>query len=71
MALVTGPDGPLAAGQVQRAGDVAELVGIGTLAVARGRGPGGAVTAAFAGATRVYERVGFRQVGECGVAGPA
>lgn len=86
MALVTGPDGPLAAGQVQRAGDVAELVGIGTVAAARGRGLGGAVTAALAGATdaglvllaagsadatRVYERVGFRQVGECGVAGPA
>lgn len=86
MALVTGPDGPLAAGQVQRAGDVAELVGIGTVGAARGRGLGGAVTAALAGATdadlvflaagsagatRVYERVGFRQVGECGVAGPA
>ncbi|QJY46984.1 GNAT family N-acetyltransferase [Pseudonocardia broussonetiae] len=86
MALVTGPDGPLAAGQVQRAGDVAELVGIGTVPAARGRGLGGAVTAALAGATdadlvflaagsadatRVYERVGFRQVGECGVAEPA
>lgn len=84
--LVTGPDGPVAAGSAQRAGDVVELVGIGTAAAARGRGLGAAVTALLAAAardagaalvflaagdataTRVYERVGFRQVGECGIA---
>jgi predicted GNAT family acetyltransferase len=84
--LVTGPDGPVAAGSAQRAGDVVELVGIGTAARARGRGLGAAVTALLAGtargagadlvflaagddtATRVYERVGFRRVGECGIA---
>lgn len=87
--LVTGPDGPVAAGSAQRAGDVIELVGIGTAAAARGRGLGAAVTALLAaaaratgadlvflgagdaGATRVYERVGFRRVGECGIAEPA
>lgn len=86
--LVSGPDGPAAAGQVQRAGDVAELVGIGTVAAYRGRGLGAAVTALLArvaraagvdvvflaagsaDATRVYERVGFRRVGECGIAAP-
>lgn len=86
--LVTGAEGPVAAGQVQRAGDVAELVGIGTVAAERGRGLGAAVTALLAAAarstgadlvflaagsadaTRVYERVGFRRVGECGVAEP-
>jgi GNAT superfamily N-acetyltransferase len=85
-ALVTGPRGPVAAGSVQRVGDVVELVGIGTVAAARGQGLGGAVTALLAGAardagaevvflaagdaaaTRVYERVGFRRVGECGIA---
>jgi ribosomal protein S18 acetylase RimI-like enzyme len=85
-ALVTGPDGPVTAGSAQRVGDVVELVGIGTVAAARGRGLGGAVTALLAGAardagaevvflaagdaaaTRVYERVGFRRVGECGIA---
>jgi predicted GNAT family acetyltransferase len=85
-ALVTGPDGPVAAGSAQRAGDVIELVGIGTAASVRGRGLGSAVTALLAAAargagaelvflaagddtaTRVYERVGFRWVGECGIA---
>lgn len=89
--LVTGPDGPVAAGQVQVAGPTdrsrgAELVGISTDAAHRGRGLGAAVTALLAGAvrangaalvflaaadedaTRVYERVGFRRVGECGIA---
>ena len=84
--LVTGPDGPVAAGSAQRVGDVVELIGIGTAARARGRGLGAAVTAMLAAtarragaglvflaagdesATRVYERVGFRQVGDCGVA---
>lgn len=78
----------MAAGSLQRAGDVVELVGIGTVARERGRGLGAAVTALLAGvardagadlvflaagddtATRVYERVGFRRVGECGLAGP-
>lgn len=86
--LVTDADGPVAAGSVQRAGDVAELVGIGTAQRARGRGLGAAVTALLAAAargagaglvflaagddaaTRVYERVGFRRVGECGLAEP-
>jgi GNAT superfamily N-acetyltransferase len=86
--LVTDADGPVAAGSVQRAGDVAELVGIGTAQRARGRGIGAAVTALLATAargvgarvvflaagdetaTRVYERVGFHGVGECGVVGP-
>ncbi|GAA1304359.1 GNAT family N-acetyltransferase [Pseudonocardia xinjiangensis] len=85
-ALVTGPDGPVAAGSAQRSGDVVELVGIGTAAAARGRGLGAALTAMLARAaraagaevvflaagddtaTRVYERVGFRRVGECGIA---
>lgn len=84
--LVTGPDGPLAVGSAQRDGNVVELVGIGTTAVARGRGLGTAVTALLARvardagadlvflaagdatAARVYERVGFRRVGECGIA---
>lgn len=88
-ALVTGPDGPVAAGSAQRADDVVELVGIGTAAAFRGRGLGAAVTAALCTvardtgvdmvflaaadetATRLYERVGFRQVGECGIAEPA
>lgn len=87
-ALVTGPDGPVCSGGAQRAGDVVELVGIGTAAAFRGRGLGAAVTAALATvardtgaelvflvaadetATRVYERVGFRSVGECGIAEP-
>jgi GNAT superfamily N-acetyltransferase len=86
--LVTDADGPVAAGSVQRAGDVAELVGIGTAQRARGRGLGAAVTALLAAAvrgararvvflaagddtaTRVYERVGFHRVGECGVVEP-
>jgi GNAT superfamily N-acetyltransferase len=85
-ALVTGPHGPVAAGSVQRVGNVVELVGIGTVEPARGQGLGAAVTALLAGAardagaevvflaagdeaaTRVYERVGFRRVGECGMA---
>ncbi len=88
-ALVIGPDGPVASGSAQRAGDVVEIVGIGTAAAFRGRGLGSAVTAALAtvardtgadlvflaaaddAATRVYERVGFRRVGECGIAEPA
>lgn len=87
-ALVTGPDGPVAAGSAQRSGDVVELVGIGTAAAARGRGLGGALTSLLARAaraagaevvflaagddtaTRVYERVGFRRVGDCGIAEP-
>ncbi len=88
-ALVTGPDGPVAAGSAQRAGNVVELVGIGTATAERGRGLGAAVTALLAGAardagaelvflaaaddaaSRVYERVGFWRVGECGIAEPA
>jgi GNAT superfamily N-acetyltransferase len=50
--LVTGPDGPVAAGSAQRSGDVVEIVGIGTLASARGRGLAGAITAALAGVAR-------------------
>jgi ribosomal protein S18 acetylase RimI-like enzyme len=87
--LVADADGPVAAGSAQRAGDVVELVGIGTAERARGRGLGAAVTALLAAAargagadlvflaagddtaTRVYERVGFRRVGECGLAEPA
>ncbi|MGI5125289.1 GNAT family N-acetyltransferase [Pseudonocardia sp. CA-107938] len=86
--LVTGPDGVVAAGSIQRSGDVAELVGIATAATHRGLGIGAAVTARLAevarkagvdlvflsagdaSATRVYERVGFRQVGRCGIAEP-
>lgn len=86
--LVTGPDGPVAAGAAQRAGGVVELVGIATAAPHRGRGLAAAVTAALARsardagaelvflaagsetATRVYERVGFRRVGTCGIAEP-
>lgn len=86
--LVTGPDGVVAAGSVQRSGDVAELVGIATAATHRGMGVGGAVTAMLAlvarragaelvflsagdeSATRVYERVGFRRIGDCGIAEP-
>jgi predicted GNAT family acetyltransferase len=40
--------GPLAAGGYQRAGDVAEVVGVATLPVARRRGLGGGVTGALA-----------------------
>jgi ribosomal protein S18 acetylase RimI-like enzyme len=87
--LVTGPDGPVAAGSAQRAGDVVELVGIATARAVRGRGLGAAVTALLAAAaraagadlvflaagddaaSRVYRRVGFRRVGECGIAEPA
>lgn len=86
--LVTDPDGVVAAGSVQRSGDVAELVGIATATTHRGMGIGGAVTAMLAqvardagaglvflsagdeSATRVYERVGFRQIGRCGIAEP-
>lgn len=85
-ALITGPDGPVAAGSAQRVGDVVELAGIGTAREARGRGLGAALTALLAAATRdagadlvflaagddtasrVYQRVGFRRVGECGIA---
>lgn len=84
--LVTDAGGPVAVGSAQRAGDVVELVGIGTATRARGRGLGAAVTARLAAtargagadlvflaagddsAARVYERVGFRRVGDCGVA---
>jgi ribosomal protein S18 acetylase RimI-like enzyme len=87
--LVTGPTGPAAGGSAQRAGDVVELVGIGTLAAERGRGLAAAVTAVLAGAaraagaevvflaagddgaSRVYQRVGFRVVGETAMAEPA
>lgn len=88
-ALITGPNGPVAAGSAQRAGDVVEVAGIGTATAERRRGLGGAVTALLGAAardagaelvflsagseaaTRVYERVGFRRVGECAVAEPA
>jgi predicted GNAT family acetyltransferase len=83
---VVGPDGPVAGGSAQRAGDVVELVGIGTLAAHRGRGLAAAVTATLAAAARaagaevvflaagdeaaarVYRRVGFRVIGETGIA---
>jgi predicted N-acetyltransferase YhbS len=86
--LVTGPDGPVAAGSAQRAGDVVELVGIGTLETARRRGLAAGVTAMLAdaaraagaevvflaagdeGASRVYQRVGFRVVGDTAMAEP-
>jgi GNAT superfamily N-acetyltransferase len=86
--LVTGPEGPVAAGSAQRSAGVIELVGIATARTARRRGLGAAVTSALAcaaldagaelvflaagddGAARVYERVGFRRVGECGIAEP-
>jgi ribosomal protein S18 acetylase RimI-like enzyme len=48
--LVTGPDGPVAAGSAQRWGDVVEIVGVGTLPAARRRGLAGAVTATLADA---------------------
>ncbi|MGZ3143374.1 GNAT family N-acetyltransferase [Lentzea chajnantorensis] len=41
-------EGVLAVGTAQRAGDVVEVVGVGTLPAARRRGLGGAVTAALA-----------------------
>jgi GNAT superfamily N-acetyltransferase len=48
-ALATSADqGAVAAGTVQRAGDVAEVVGVGTLPSARRRGLGAAITAALA-----------------------
>jgi ribosomal protein S18 acetylase RimI-like enzyme len=50
--LVTGPDGPVAAGSAQRSGDVVEIVGIGTVAAARRRGLAAAVTATLAAAAR-------------------
>ncbi|WP_214402081.1 GNAT family N-acetyltransferase [Pseudonocardia lacus] len=50
--LVTGPDGPVAAGSAQRSGDVVEIVGVGTLPAARRQGLAGAVTAALAEAAR-------------------
>jgi GNAT superfamily N-acetyltransferase len=86
--LVSDAGGLIAAGSLQRVGDVVELVGIGTVRRERGRGLGAAVTALLAGAardagadlvflaaggdtaTRVYERVGFRRIGECGLAAP-
>ncbi len=86
--LVTGPDGVVGVGSVQRSGDVAELVGIATAATHRRMGIGAAVTARLAAvarqagadvvflsagddsATRVYERVGFRRIGRCGIAQP-
>jgi ribosomal protein S18 acetylase RimI-like enzyme len=86
--LVTGPDGPVAAGSAQRSVGVVELVGIATARASRRRGLGAAVTSALAAAAqdagadvvflaaaddaaaRVYERVGFRRVGECAIAEP-
>jgi GNAT superfamily N-acetyltransferase len=86
--LVSDTGRPVAAGSLQRAGDVVELVGIATVRRERGRGLGAAVTALLAAAareagadlvfvaagdetaTRVYERVGVRQVGECALAAP-
>ncbi|WP_232664292.1 GNAT family N-acetyltransferase [Pseudonocardia sp. TRM90224] len=50
--LVTGPDGPVAAGSAQRSGDVVELTGIATDARHRGKGIAAAVTAVLASAAR-------------------
>ena len=87
--LVTGPDGPVAAGRRSGPATWSSWWASPRPAAARGRGLGGAVTAALAGAARdagaemvflaagddaaarVYERVGFRRVGECGIAEPA
>jgi len=46
-AIVTDADGPVSVGAYQRAGDVVEIVGVGTLPSARRRGLGAAVTAAL------------------------
>jgi ribosomal protein S18 acetylase RimI-like enzyme len=48
LAAAFGPDGPLAAGSCQTAGDVAEITGVGVLPARRRSGLGGAVTAALA-----------------------
>jgi ribosomal protein S18 acetylase RimI-like enzyme len=48
LAAARGPNGPLAAGSYQRAGDVAEITGVGVLPASRRRGLGGAVTHALA-----------------------
>jgi GNAT superfamily N-acetyltransferase len=45
MAVAEDADGPVAAGSHQPAGDVSEVVGVGTLPTARRRGAGAAVTA--------------------------
>lgn len=61
-------EGVLAVGTAQRAGDVVEVVGIGTLPAARRRGLGGAVTAALArdaldrGATLVFLSAGSEDI---------
>ncbi|WP_197288664.1 GNAT family N-acetyltransferase [Nocardia sp. NRRL S-836] len=61
-------EGVLAVGTAQRAGDVVEVVGIGTLPAARRRGLGGAVTAALArdaldrGATLVFLSAGSEEI---------
>jgi N-acetylglutamate synthase-like GNAT family acetyltransferase len=48
MAVAEDAGGPLAAGSHQPVGDVSEIVGVGTLPVARRRGAGAAVTARLA-----------------------
>ncbi|SEQ45030.1 FR47-like protein [Lentzea xinjiangensis] len=61
-------EGVLAVGTAQRAGDVVEIAGVGTLPVARRRGLGGAVTAALArdalerGATLVFLSAGSTEI---------
>jgi len=48
LATASGPNGPLAAGSYQMAGDVAEITGVGVLPASRRRGLGAAVTHALA-----------------------
>ncbi|SDM42816.1 FR47-like protein [Lentzea albidocapillata subsp. violacea] len=61
-------EGVLAVGTAQRAGDVVEIAGIGTLPAARRRGLGGAVTAALArdalerGAELVFLSAGSQEI---------
>ncbi|PRY42264.1 GNAT family N-acetyltransferase [Umezawaea tangerina] len=68
-ALAEIPDhGPVATGMTQRAGDVAEVVGVGTLPSARRRGLGAAITAALAqdaldnGVARVFLSAGSEEI---------
>ena len=61
-------DGAVAAGMTQRAGDVAEVVGVGTLPSARRRGLGAAITAVLArdaldrGVERVFLSAGSEEI---------
>ncbi|WNV89503.1 GNAT family N-acetyltransferase [Umezawaea sp. Da 62-37] len=61
-------DGAVATGMTQRAGDVAEVVGVGTLPSARRRGLGAAITAVLAqdaldhGVTRVFLSAGSEDI---------